>query len=94
MVRPDVKKWGQTPADLRRLSVAAEHPRRRERFLALYMIASQPISATRWAEEIGHTKETVLKWVHDYNESGPAGVNYRHTGGRPPFLAKRKSSSW
>lgn len=93
MVRPDVKKWGQTPSDLRRLSVEAEHPRSRERFLALYLIAMEQTSATRWAEEIGHTKETVLKWVHDYNESGPEGVKYRHTGGRPPFLPKCKSSS-
>ncbi|MBK8796848.1 MAG: hypothetical protein IPM07_11010 [Anaerolineales bacterium] len=29
MVRPDLAKWEQTLADLRRLSVAAEHPRTR-----------------------------------------------------------------
>lgn len=93
MVRPDVSKWGQTPSDLRRLSVEAKHPRSRERFLSLYMIASQQTSATRWAEEIDHTKETVLGWVHRYNESGPEGVLYRHTGGRTPLLPKPKSSS-
>lgn len=93
MVRPDVNKWEQRPSDLRRLSVEAEHPRSRERFLALYMIALDQSSATGWAEEIGHTKETVLKWVHDYNESGPEGVKYRHTRGRRPLFRKRKSSS-
>ena len=93
MVRPDVGKWEQTPSDLRRFSVEAEHPRSRERFLALYMIASRQTSATRWAAEVGHTKETVLSWVHIYNESGPDGVLYRHTGGRAPLLPKRKSSS-
>ena len=36
MIRPETDKWGQTLADLRRLSVEAEHPRTRERFLALY----------------------------------------------------------
>ncbi|MBK8799820.1 MAG: hypothetical protein IPM07_27515 [Anaerolineales bacterium] len=40
MVRPDLAKWEQTLADLRRLSVAAEHPRARERFLALYEIGA------------------------------------------------------
>ena len=41
MVRPDVAKWGQSLSDLRRLSVEAEHPRTRERFLALFMIGSR-----------------------------------------------------
>ena len=93
MVRPDITKWGQSPSDLRDLSVTAEHPRSRERFLALYMIARKQTSATRWAKEIGHTKETVLGWVHRYNESGVEGVLYQHTGGRTPFLPNHKSSS-
>ena len=40
MVRPDLNTWGHTLADLRRLAVNAQHPRSRERLLALYMIAS------------------------------------------------------
>ena len=45
MVRPDLNTWGHTLADLRRLAVNAQHPRSRERLLALYMIASQQINA-------------------------------------------------
>ena len=92
MVRPDMEKWGQTMSDLRRLSVEADHVRSHERFLALAMIASELTNACKWAEEIGRTKETVLRWVHAYNASGPDGVTYRHTGGRRPFLARSRSS--
>ena len=88
MVRPDLNTWGHTPADLRRLAVNAQHPRSRERLLALYMIASQQTNATSWAAHIGRAKETVLNWVHQYNLAGLDGVIYRHTGGRRPLLTK------
>ena len=85
MVRPDLSAWGHTLADLRRLTVQAQHPRSRERLLALYMIASQQTNATTWAAHIGRAKETVLNWVHQYNLAGPEGLIYRHTGAAPPF---------
>ena len=93
MVRPDMEKWGQTLADLRVLSVEAKDARSRERFLALYMIADKQTSACAWARTTGRTKETVLNWVHRYNQFGPKAVFYRHTGGRRPFLARSRSSS-
>ena len=92
MIRPDVTKWEQTLADLRLLSLNAEHERTRERFQALYMIAMGQSNATSWADEIGRSDETVLKWVHTYNQQGPAGLLYQRTGGRPPFLANNKQS--
>jgi len=91
MVRPDTAKWGQSPADLRRLSIEAAHPRSRERFLALYMISSHQTNASQWSAEIGRDDDTVMGWVHTYNTSGPAALSYRRTGGRPPFLAKNRS---
>ncbi|GIV76110.1 MAG: hypothetical protein KatS3mg050_0504 [Litorilinea sp.] len=93
MVRPDLTKWGQVLSDLRRLSVEADHLCSREPFLALYRIASGQTSATAWAAEIGRTKETVLKWVHQYNRTGPEGVMYRHTGGRAPLFRQSKPTS-
>ena len=94
MVRPEAVKWGQTLADLRRLSVEAEHARTRERFLALYMIGSERTNATQWATEIGRDDNTVMSWVHTYNKFGPEALSYRRTGGRPPFLASNKPSGW
>ena len=52
MVRPDLAKWGQSLSDLRNLSVEAEHGRSRERFLALFMIASGQTTACSWACEV------------------------------------------
>lgn len=92
MVRPDLAKWGQSLSDLRRLSIEADHPRSRERFLALYMIADGQTSATPWARKTGRTKETVLSWVHLYNQAGPDGVHYRHSGGRRPLFRPSKST--
>ena len=93
MVRPDLSTWGHTLADLRHLAVNAQHPRSRERLLALYMIASQQTNATIWAARIGRAKETVLNWVHQYNLAGLDGVIYRHTGGRSPLLTKSNSTN-
>ena len=71
MVRVATAKWGQSAEDLRRLSVAAPHPRTRGRFQALFMIASGQANAATWAERIGRHGETALGWVHAYNSSGP-----------------------
>ena len=86
MIKPDLAKWGQTLPDLQRLMVEAAHQRSRERFQALYMIASQHSNASAWARQIGRQAQTVIGWVHDYNRAGPPALDYQRSGGRPPFL--------
>jgi len=86
MVRVEMAKWGQTLHDLRRASVEATHRRSRERFQALYLIASGQFNATACAAHLGRQDETVLGWVHRYNEHGPDALTYRRTGGRAPLL--------
>ena len=88
MLRPDYAKWNQTPEELLQLSMEANNQRSRERYLALYMIGSDQSNATQWAAQIGRENQTVMGWVHRYNEAGPEGVAYQHTGGRSPFLPK------
>ena len=90
MIRPNFAEWGQSAADIRRLSVEADHPRSRERYQALYMIGSGQSHATEWAEQIGRNTRTVMGWVHTYNTLGPASVPYQHSGGRTPFLTKTR----
>jgi len=90
MVRVDVARWGQTLDDLRAASLAAPHQRSRERFLALYLIASGQFNATTCAEHIGRSDETVLAWVHLYNLKGPDALTFRKTGGRAPLLRPRR----
>lgn len=95
MVRPDFEKWNQTSEDIRRASIEAEHPRSRERFQALYMIGSEQDKASHWAQGLNRQKQTVLKWVHCYNETGPESIHYQPTGGVQAKLSeteKKRSS--
>jgi hypothetical protein len=88
MIQVETAKWGQTVEGLRRAALHAAHPRSRERFQALYLIASGQFNATACAAHIGRQDETVLNWVHRYNRHGPEAVAYRHTGGRAPLFLR------
>jgi len=92
MVGVECARWGQTPEDLRRASVEAPHPRSRERFQALYLIASGRFNATSCAAHIGRQDETVLGGAHRYNAEGPDALAYRRTGGRAPLLRRPRPS--
>lgn len=86
MIRVEMQKWGQSLDDLRRLALQAEHPRTRERFLALSLIADGTHNATTWADRFGRQDEAVLRWLHTYNTKGPDTLTYRRTGGPAPLL--------
>jgi len=88
MIRPDLDRWNQKVSDLGHLAVHADHVRTRERFLALFQIALGLVNATQWAAAIGRCHESVMAWVHLYNEGGPDALTFRHTGGRVPFLRR------
>ena len=82
MVRPDLEKWSLSLEALTELSVHAPHPRTRERFLALVLLA-QGHCAWGLRRILGRDVHTVLKWVHDFNHGGPTALSYRRTGGSP-----------
>lgn len=86
MIRPDFEKWDQTAEEIRRLSIDADHPRSRERFQALYLIGTEQTNANQWANQTGRCKQTLLKWVHQYNDDGPLAIYYQHSGGRQAKL--------
>jgi Homeodomain-like domain-containing protein len=86
VLRVDHPRWGQTVADLRHLALSAAHPRSRERFLALHEIA-EGRCATAVAERTGRRAQTVMGWLHAYNEHGPEALTYQRSGGRPPFVS-------
>jgi transposase len=92
VLRVDHERWGQTRADLRHLALSATHARSRERFLALHDIA-QGCCATEVAARTGRHPQTVMVWLHSYNERGPAALAYRRTGGRPPFAQRSRPPS-
>jgi hypothetical protein len=93
MIRVEIQKWGQSLDDLRRLALQAGHPRTRERFLALSLIADGTHNATSWAAHFGRQDDTVLKWVHDYNAQGPDVLTYRRSGGPAPLLRPIKPAN-
>lgn len=86
MVGVPVQRWGQTVEDLRLASIQSPHARTRERFQALFMIASGQANATTWALRIGRQDDTVLHWLHTYNAHGPEALTYRRTGGTAPLF--------
>lgn len=88
MLRVNYIKWNQTPQDLRDLSLYEEPPGTRERFLALYDIATGK-NATQVSSETGRNNKTVMGWVHKYNEEGAAHLFYKKTGGCLPLFVKR-----
>ena len=90
MLKVAMAKWGQTVEDLRLASLNQTHPRSRERFQALYLMASGQFNATTCAAHIGRADETVLAWVHLYNERGPAALTYHRTGGSAPLLPQSR----
>src|SRR3954454_5779527 len=92
MLRVDYERWDQTPADLRHMALNATHNRTRERLLALHDIA-QGACATQVAERTGRRPQTVMDWLHSYNDHGPEALSYRRTGGRPP-LPRGRSRAW
>ena len=95
MVRPDFEKWQQKAEDLLRLAIEAEHVRSRERYQALYLIGSGQKNASEWAATIKRQKQTVLAWVHQYNEKGAESLQYRASGGRQAKLSEaEKKRSW
>jgi transposase len=70
---------GETAASLFRKSIEAEHPRLRERLLALALIA-EGLPATAVARRLGRHRITVEQWVHQYNEHGLAGLTLQFRG--------------
>ena len=86
MLRVDTQPWQQTVEQLREQGIRVEHPRSRERFLGLSEIAKGK-SATRVGRETGRNPQTVMEWVHRYNNGGPAALMYRHTESHPSLLS-------
>lgn len=94
MIRPNFEKWQQNAAEIREKSIEAEHKRTRERFQAMYMIGTEQYNASQWAEMTNRCVQTVLRWVHDYNEQGPSALEYRHSGGRQAKMSEAEKKSW
>lgn len=88
MLKVDYVRWNQSKELLRTEALAAEHPRTRERLMALYEI-SEGKSATKVAKQTKRNPQTVMEWVHRYNQEGLKALLYQRSGGRNPFFPKQ-----
>ena len=88
MLQIDYNKWNENPLYLRDLGLNSLHIRTRERFLALYDIATGK-NAAQVSKETGRHHQTIISWVHKYNKQGSNTIIYKKSGGRPPLFLKK-----
>jgi transposase len=84
MLKVALERWHHSAESLREQALSANHTRTRERLLALYEI-TQGKNATQVGQQTGRNPQTIMDWVHRYNEAGLESLVYRHTGGHPPL---------
>jgi len=100
MTRVESQKWGQSPEDLRSLALRADHPRTRERFLALSLIADgtqprercqEPITQERYARP----RKSARNRLGDASDPFPGRQQLRqaHPRGRKPIGDGRKATN-
>jgi len=83
--------WGETAESLMRLAIEASHPRMRERYIALSMIASgQP--GTEVGKKLKRNRKTIEEWVHLFNEGGPWGLDPNFKGNPGKILTEGELS--
>jgi hypothetical protein len=88
MLKVECDRWNQSTSILREEALKAHHGRTRERLMALYEICNGK-SATQVGRETGRNPQTVMEWVHRYNQAGTEALLYQHTGGHRPFFQQR-----
>lgn len=88
MLKINTAKWGVNPEDIRQSAVCENHPRTRERLMALYEI-TQGKSATQVARNTNRNPQTIMSWVHLYNNLGLQALKFKHTGGHPPLCLNK-----
>ena len=84
MLKINCDRWNQNAAILREEALKADHARSRERLMALYEICNGK-NATQVSRETGRNPQTIMEWVHRYNQAGPETLVYQHSGGHPPL---------
>ncbi|MBF0272242.1 MAG: hypothetical protein HQL98_09290 [Magnetococcales bacterium] len=45
------------------------------------------------AKRISRHYQTLMRWIHGYNEHGPESQVFRHTGGHPLFSKESRTPS-
>ena len=85
MLHVNYKSWDEDPQYLRDLGLNSPHKRTRERFLALYDITLGK-NAAEISKETGRHHQTVISWIHKYNNEGAENLFYQRSGSRLPLF--------
>ena len=78
--------WALQPDDFLQESRHG-HPRKRERWLALYWMV-QNVSQAEIARRLGRTRETIQIWKEAFEQNGPESLNFTRSGGRQKKLSE------
>ena len=88
MLKIDFSRWNQSAEVIRDQVLGAEHPRTRERWMALCEICTGK-NATKVGTATDRNPQTIMEWVHRYNDNGPEAMVFKQTGGPPPLCQKQ-----
>ncbi len=78
-----LQHWGLDVGAVRQRVYRAPTPRERERWHALWLLASG-WSAAQVGEALERDPHTIGGWLATFRQAGPAGLGFEHTGGSPP----------
>lgn len=65
------------------------HPRKRERWLALFWI-SQGVSQSEVARRLGRKRQTIQMWKENFEQYGSESLNFTRPGGRRRTLTEEQ----
>ena len=87
-----LKRWKLDSRAVRERMYRAPTPRERERWHALWLLA-EGWSATQVADALDRDPHTIGEWLANFQQAGPAGLRFEHTGGSPPPSAASSKPS-
>ncbi len=91
MLTVNFSKWNQTPEDLRTAAMTAKNARTPS-VSALYDVTQLGCGATEIARRTRRHAQTLISWVHLYNDLGPDALIFTQTGGPSPLLPGDRAS--
>jgi transposase len=87
-----LQHWGLDLGTVRQRVYRAPTPRERERWHAIWLLASG-WPAAQVAEALERDPHTIGEWLATLRQAGPTGLSFEHTGGSPPPSAASSKPS-
>ncbi len=85
-------RWQMNPKQVREQVYRAPTPRERERWHAIWLVASD-WTVEQVARALELDERTIADWSADFKQRGPAGMTFEQTGGAPPSSTRQNRLS-